>query len=449
MPSAHGSSYQRRTFRGRGGPTDGNLPPKKTVRRRFKYQGVEGSSNAQTGRCAEGIDHENNADDGSTMTQLCVEKLSITNNRNERDDDVVVLNDDTYDKLLLELKHLRRRIQHLVDSFRTSQGMGNPKTWESNCLLPTKNAVNEWRSIVKFYNLLDTLSHYYYDDDNDTGDCRNVHLDNASSSLLLNRQNNIPGENSNSNSDAGGGDTMDIIDSTTQEVFGLIQMSIQIGPLSGSNPGYFKRCGGEVATVALVFLSGIADLAVDVSSEQKEVITGDNVKDSAVNGAQHSCSEEARLLYGHGCGSEEKANSINSEYNDEYAGSDDEFILSARESSSDSEQDDYDDDDESSHAKGDETLSTGNYSSFFVCDTSPLTPPSNAASRRGEVICILQNSYLFTEKQSDKFYQWMCNAEIASRKKKPPSKSAVKLQSLKSKKQKQKELKIERKMKKK
>ena len=456
MPSAHGrSSYpqQRRTFRGRGGPNDGNLPPKKTVRRRFKYQGVEGSSNAQTGRCAEGIDHENNADDGSTMTQLCVENLSITNNHNERDGDDVALDDDTDDKLLLELKHLRRRIQHLVDSFRTSQGMGNPKTWESNCLLPTKNAVNEWRSIVKFYNLLDTLSHYYYDDDNDTGDCRNVHLDNASSSLFLDRENNIPGKNSNSKNDVDGGDTMDIIDSTTQEVFGLIQMSIQVGPLLGSNPGYFKRCGGEVATMALVFLSGIADLAVNVSSEQEEVIIGDNA--SAVNGAQHSYSEETRLQHGHGCGSKEKANSINvsfSEYNDnhEYAGSDDEFILSARDSSRDPEQDDYyDDDDESSHAEGADTLSTGKNSSFFVCDTLPLTPPSNAASRRGEVFCILQNSFLFTEKQSDKIYQWMCNAEIASRKKKPPSKSAVKLQSLKSKKQKQKELKIERKMKKK
>jgi hypothetical protein len=206
--------------------------------------------------------------------------------------------------------------------------------------------------------------------------------------------------------------------------------------------------------MALVFLSGIADLAVDVSSEQEEVIIGDNAKDSTVNGAQLSCSEEVRLQHDRGCGSDEKANSISvscSEYIDdhEYAGSDDEFILSARESSSDSAHADYDDDDESGHAEGVDTLSTGNFSSFFVCDKSPLTPPSNAALRREKVICILQNTFLFTEKQSAKFYQWMCNAEVASRNKKPPSKSAVKLQSLKSKKQKQKELKIERKKKKK
>ena len=42
--------------------------------------------------------------------------------------------------------------------------------------------------------------------------------------------------------------------STHTEVFGLIQMTMQVGPLKGSNAGYFKRGGKEVASMAKDFL---------------------------------------------------------------------------------------------------------------------------------------------------------------------------------------------------
>jgi len=40
-------------------------------------------------------------------------------------------------------------------------------------------------------------------------------------------------------------------------VFQLIQLSMQSGPLKGSKPGYFKRCGANVAKMALDFLKEV------------------------------------------------------------------------------------------------------------------------------------------------------------------------------------------------
>ena len=44
---------------------------------------------------------------------------------------------------------------------------------------------------------------------------------------------------------------------TSLSVFELIQHTLQCGPLAGSNPGYFKRCGGEVAKVVYNYLETI------------------------------------------------------------------------------------------------------------------------------------------------------------------------------------------------
>lgn len=443
MPSAntsHNHPQQRRTFRGRGGPTDGNLPPKKNLRRRVKYQATGSSITARTDHDddddddndiyddEEGGNHDNNVHDGSIMMEQRIENLTINTNATEFNDVREGDDDEADDQLLPELKHIRKRIRHLVDSFQTSRGMGNPSIWQSNCLLPTKNAVKEWRSIVKFYRL-----HEYKEERGGVGGglvTDGAPPDRVESPISINNSNVFV-------KGAGVGDTMEVIDSTTQEVFGLIQMSLQVGPLSGSNPGYFKRCGGEVASMALAFLNGVADLAVDTSPKPKETIIGNNDVDVTTNGivdgGQLPCLKE-RHPDEHGCDGEEKAGAINvhrneSDKDDESSGSDDDFILSDSGSSSDSEQDDDDNGyDASCHAEGADTMMTG--------------PPSNAALRRRELICNMQDSFLFTEKQSTKFYQWMCNAENASRKNKTPSKSAVKLQSLKSKKQKQKELKM-------
>ncbi|KAL3920071.1 MAG: hypothetical protein SGARI_007037, partial [Bacillariaceae sp.] len=41
------------------------------------------------------------------------------------------------------------------------------------------------------------------------------------------------------------------------KVFQLIQLSLQSGPLSGAKPGYFKRCGSDVARVVVAYLKEV------------------------------------------------------------------------------------------------------------------------------------------------------------------------------------------------
>ena len=52
---------------------------------------------------------------------------------------------------------------------------------------------------------------------------------------------------------------------------------MQTGPLVGSNPGYFKRCGGDVASIALEFLTDVIGLAgATASADDDDDIGGGN-----------------------------------------------------------------------------------------------------------------------------------------------------------------------------
>ena len=82
-----------------------------------------------------------------------------------------------------------------------------------------------------------------------------------------------------------------------------------------------------------------------------------------------------------------------------------------------------------------------------VSDLTFEAAAATAKTKQPLIIQSLQHSFLFTEKQSTRLHQWLCNAQKAVESKKLPSKSAQKLQGQKSKKQKQKELRIERKLK--
>ena len=120
--------------------------------------------------------------------------------------------DSMSDELRDEIKHIKRRLRNVQESIQTSKSIVNPTTWEQNCLNAVGNCINEWKSIV---------AHYYRDSDEE--------LDDQSEQSLVARE-------------------------TSLAVFGLLQLAMQSGPLTGSNPGYFKRCGGEVARVALKLL---------------------------------------------------------------------------------------------------------------------------------------------------------------------------------------------------
>jgi hypothetical protein len=136
-----------------------------------------------------------------------------------------------------EIKHLLKRTRNVAESISLSaEAISNPMTWKSNVLNAVQNAVNEWRAINQHYSR--------------------------------------------------SGDGLD--DTQAKEpalaTYMLIQQAMQSGPLTGSNPGYFKRCGAAVAKQALLFLeeacpTGTAQ--VELRFSEKQALAIEKFKTSA------------------------------------------------------------------------------------------------------------------------------------------------------------------------
>eukprot|EP00979_Chaetoceros_neogracilis_P014721 scaffold4843_cov266-Chaetoceros_neogracile.AAC.3 len=177
--------------------------------------------------------------------------------------------------LIQEIKQVRRKIRTLQESIQLSINISQPSVWRDNCLNATVNIVNQWRSIVLFYGIQreDICS----DDGNLEAEDMNLERKNesdddkeieaTSTGRRLNQ--NVCTERVHiaaceekvivaSANDS----TMRDKDSPLNEwsrttglqVYGLIQMALQTGPLKGSNAGYFKRCGAQIANMARSFL---------------------------------------------------------------------------------------------------------------------------------------------------------------------------------------------------
>ena len=376
MPSSqsHGNQ-QRRIFRGKGGATDGRLPPKKSHRIKVKYQP---NNSEETG--------VNDRSDAEEDLSIDVAGEDYVHNGEEQPEPIISQDDD----ILREMKHLQKRIHNIQTSLQTSQGISNPRTWYSNCLLPVKNAMKEWRSICKF------------------------HLTDENKS----RDNCITYE--------------DIIHETSVQAFNLLQMAMQSGPLIGSNPGYFKRCGSEVAAIALMFLNEIVDLAgvhgaVEKVSLESEMCTGET------NNATYDVTEHQLIDNAEYDKCDLESNIPMSAFGNLEIGS----------SSSSSI-------DESSRS-GSSTSTPSVHELPVLNDHDSLASRQDTSSKFSNVQMVntLQSAFLFSENQTLRLCQWMENARKAVQANKAPSKSAKKLQDQKSKKQKVKELKMARKLKKK
>jgi hypothetical protein len=350
MPSNQGhGNEQRRIFRGKGGATDGRLPPKKTPRVKVKYQPANSDARGEDStrfETAADLEEEHHSDEG---LDLELHQLDIKE-----------------DPLIKEIKHLQKRVLNVQTSLQLSKGLPNPQIWYNNCLLPVKNAVKEWRSICKFHlSEENTASEYAHH--------------------------------------------QDAINQAAVQVYTLLQMAMQSGPLTGSNPGYFKRCGGEVASIALMFLNEIVGLAgIDeiLNSPKADV-------DETIEG---TCDNDEECL--------NVATSLDQ-------------ILEESDTSSSCSSNDSSQSDCSDSVACDAELSDVN--------REMLLPPDPSQS---QVTRALQTSMKFSEKQSQQIYHWIQSAEKAAAAKKDPSKSSKKLQSQRSKKQRMKELKLERKLKK-
>jgi len=365
---------QRRIFRGTGGPTDGNLPPKKTPRVRVKYQHQAASAD-------DNVQLSNNNEDDTDLEEhddVDVNQLSL--NDDEDNNDRLNNNnhgsgseeEDYNNPLQKEIHHLQKRIQNITLSIQTSPlGISNPNTWRTNCLYPVKNVVKEWRSILSFH-------------------CLEIEGGGSEEQVSVD---------------------VELLHETSTKVFILIQMAMQTGPLVGSNPGYFKRCGGEVASVALEFLTHVFGLAgINVASDD-----GDDDDEEAVD---------------------ESSANVDAEQNDDNG-------VDSPDSDADSNNNESS---SSSSTNSDREGENGDRPPIMASETSAS---SSTQTKQIQVIQTLQSSFLFTEKQSQKVHQWHRNAQKAADTNKAPSKSASKLQSQKSKKQRQKDLKMERKLKKK
>jgi hypothetical protein len=97
------------------------------------------------------------------------------------------------------------------------------------------------------------------------------------------------------------------------------------------------------------------------------------------------------------------------------------------------------------------SASIGNHEECNAISNESLSSNHNDNKHTSQLQAIqaLQTTLLFSEKQSQRFCQWIQDAQKAVQANKAPSNSAKKLQSQKSKKQQSKALKMERKLKKK
>ncbi len=146
----------------------------------------------------------------------------VLNNEEDDNNDVVDQSNGSEEQVrssprkpqLVEIKHLKRRIRNVEESIQLSRDAiaSDLKKYQDNVLNATQGCVNEWRAIARFYKIASE------EEDDSEG---------ISPALRT---------------------------EVGLVVFGLMQLSVQCGPLSGSNAGYFKRCGAEVAKIVLEFL---------------------------------------------------------------------------------------------------------------------------------------------------------------------------------------------------
>jgi hypothetical protein len=205
-------NQQRRMFRGRGGPSDSQLPKHNARRRKAPTQDSDRvrvnkyaaeDEEKRLKEQADGIlraavvpnDGENAADDLESINSS--ERDIVDQASTEK-----VPSADSFPSKK-EMHHLLHRIRNVRESMQLSAtGLGNPSTYENNVLHAVSNCITEWRAILRFY------------PEDEIENPRTVGL----------------------------------------QVYEMIQQSLQCGPLAGGKPGYFKRCGVDLAKIVLTFL---------------------------------------------------------------------------------------------------------------------------------------------------------------------------------------------------
>ena len=284
------SNTQRRTFRGRGGATDRHNLPQFNAARRRRHERHHNTNNESTvtqdntnnnnnvSHYDDPFDHNDVEDivelypleiidpfvpvvvqvDDSTCVTNGVDMNTVDANRTlthhndntnndishslpqhiEPDDYHEAVVDTTIIQLLQkEVQHLTRRIQQLRQNWsRSKTGLIIVTTYQTNVIQASLNIImKEWKSILQKYHC----------------SCTNVkdeyqHLPPPSPPT-------VP-------------EIESLFRSTSHEIFVLIQHSVQCGPLSGSRPGYFKRCGSHVAEMVYQYLHTLLPVSIIIAN---------------------------------------------------------------------------------------------------------------------------------------------------------------------------------------
>jgi hypothetical protein len=265
MPKAPNQS--RRVFRGRGGPTDGRLPPKKK-----KYRAVR---HVAAATCAAANDvvvdpphrRHGNDDDDADQEEASIDESSYGRDENNilaesaagvddhsrfnKNDDAEDTEEEDPQCSIEELRHLHQRIRNIRNAMTALSSKNNKNKnntvsithYSANVLNAISNAVVEWRAIYR---------RYYYDHHQEHDDQHHYDQEQnaVSSDLLLLRlmPETIPAAVTTTTT------TSIIIRETGNLIFGMIQQGLQSGPFAGSQPGYCKRCGSDTSALVHAFL---------------------------------------------------------------------------------------------------------------------------------------------------------------------------------------------------
>ena len=261
---------QRRIFRGRGGATDRNNLP---VARRRRPHHESRSTNDTTRNHSNNNDNNNNQnepdnddDDHDHDMDLEVYPLEIiepfvtpqiANESTPPIIDPVVIGEEPEDRhdddesllLLLrqELQHITRRMQQLRRNWSTSQaGLVLPSNYAIHVLQATLNVIQkEWLSILR---------RYYYFDHGETMTRSDTVV--ATAAVAVSREK--------------------LLRPVSHDLFALIQQSIQCGPLTGSQAGYFKRCGSHMAQMVYDYLTTILPTTGDDQPVDRRKVVHNN-----------------------------------------------------------------------------------------------------------------------------------------------------------------------------
>jgi len=250
-------------FRGRGGPTDRRLPEHFTSSERRRRRRRAGGDDNGAAVCDDDDDGEQQeirhkqghqpalASETAKLEGSASTERAAPSPCNSDDDDDGADNSSSSDgdavhrdirqALRARIDRFLQRCENIRYTMRHSKSLDNPSNYQRLVLDAAQNAATEWRNVLaEAKKVAPEVAREREEDHGRDRQCSAVGLDSD-------RLDSAPHPTSNA------ADSYKMTDAG-RAAFELVQHSLQCGPLSGSKPGYLKRCGRDVAASVLRFL---------------------------------------------------------------------------------------------------------------------------------------------------------------------------------------------------